>query len=263
MTIDRALERAKLLCVKAGLDPEGLQRMESDQGPCFVTADFTHGLVPGYDEFLVMSPQFVSMKDLANRQLPQSLYTVRTSDAFDFGGPFDRRKPTVSHAADGTVDHDKLRGVTRALQSFNLNRRNFGQLDYSKIHSDMLDRNHNDFELSRVESFIRSNPGMGPNEMYSTLMKARGYDVPAVVACPACGREDPEPDFYEPGNRRMLRVEWLVWYAMKHNASSQMAWEAGAKKVIEAEFGEKTRWRVTAYTDPNDPRLVRIKYNDN
>jgi hypothetical protein len=203
MTTDRALERAKLLCVKAGLDPEGLQRMESDQGPCFITADFTHGLVPGYDEFLVMSPQFVSMKDLANRQLPQSSYRVRTGDS----SRFERRVPTVPGPTDRTLDP---KVIQRVFLSF------------------------------------------GGNE-----------PVANPVGCPACGYEEPEPDFYEPGNRRMLRVEWLVWYAMKHNASSQMAWEAGAKKVIDAEFGEKTRWRVTAYTDPNDPRLVRIKYNDN
>ena len=228
MTTDRALERAKLLCVKAGLNPEGLQRMDSDQGHCFITADFKHGLTPGYDEFLVMSPEFVSMKDLANRRLPQSFYTPRTDDAFEFSGPFDRRKPTVSHAVDGTVDRDQIKSLARMFEGL---------------------------------SFGRSVPTAIGNEHGSRDRYGNVLLNPAL--CPTCGREDPEPAFHEPGNRRMLCATWLAWYAEKHDVDLDEAWKAGAKKVIELEFSEKSRWRVTARPDQNDPRLVRIKYNDN
>jgi hypothetical protein len=223
MAIDRALERAKLLCIKAGLNPEGLQRFEGEEGPCFLTADCRHGLTPGLDEFLKMSEEFVSMKMLINQELPQSGYTVRTNDAFEF----DRRAPTLSHAVDGTVDVSQVKNLARMFEG----------LSFGRSAPTAIGHEH------------------GSRDRYGNVLLN-------PAPCPTCGREDPEPEFTEPGNRRMVRSEWLVWYALKHDLGLTHAWEAAAKKVIENEFGEKTRWRVTAYRDPHDPRLVRIKYND-
>lgn len=80
--------------------------------------------------------------------------------------------------------------------------------------------------------------------------------------CHTCGQQKPEPEWRTTGNRRLLNREWIVWYALNNGLTIGDAKQAGIQKVIEAEFGEKSRWRVTGYFDDQEPLLVRIKYND-
>lgn len=73
-----------------------------------------------------------------------------------------------------------------------------------------------------------------------------------------------EPQLFDLSARRHLTEEWMAWALERYGCDHQMAWEMGAKKLIENEFRHGTMLKNVQILprDMHDPLKVSIKYND-
>lgn len=73
-----------------------------------------------------------------------------------------------------------------------------------------------------------------------------------------------EPALFDLSARRHLTSEWMDWATERFGCDAQMAWEMGAKKLIDDEFRHGTMLKNVQILprDMHDPLKVSIKYND-